>query len=314
VLHRIRFDAVGDSGEHMCRVVFERTEETVTQLPDADTACKLLCQAAELIREDPIRRGSLLEFGSAGQVVMTGDLHGNRKNFEKLERFCALDRTPGRSVILHELIHEDMEEPDQLDLSIDLLVRAAEWKCDFPDNVYFLQSNHELAQLRNQEITKGGRSVLWEFEQGVAHRFGSKADAVLEAVCEYISVLPLAARTRTGIFMCHSLPDPLLLGAFDISVFDRDLTEADLAPGGAAYALLWGRFHSPELVEQFAKRLGVEYFIIGHTPQEQGYASIGRLIILASEHNHGTFLPVDLSRRYTAEELESGIRKFVSVA
>jgi hypothetical protein len=245
---------------------------------------------------------------------MTGDMHGNLRNFEKLQRFCALDRTPGRSVVLHELIHEDMVSPDQLDLSIDLLLRAAEWKRDFPDNVYILQSNHELAQLRGQEITKGGRSVLWDFEQGVEHRFGRMAGTVLEAVREYIATLPLAARTHNGIFMAHSLPDPLLLDAFDISVFDRELQPQDLCPGGSAYALVWGRFHSATMVEEFARRLGVEYFIIGHTPQENGYTSIGRLIILASEHNHGTFLPIDLSRKYTADELRSGIRKFVSVA
>jgi hypothetical protein len=217
-------------------------------------------------------------------------------------------------VILHELIHDDLVQPGQLDLSIDLLLRVAQWKRDYPDNVFILQSNHELAQLRGQEISKGGRSVLHDFEQGIVHRFGDGAEAVLAAACDYISVLPLAARTRNGIFMCHSLPDPLLLDTFDISIFDRQPTEADLAPGGPAYALLWGRFHSPAAVNQFAQRLGVECFIIGHTPQDNGYATIGRLIILASEHNHGTFLPIDLSRRYTVAELESNIRKFVSVA
>lgn len=283
------------------------------RLLDAEEACRLLHEAASLIREDPNRKGSLLEFGSAGQVVMTGDLHGNQGNFEKLQRFCALERSPGRSVILHELIHEEGQRPDQPDLSIDLLLRAAQWKRDFPDNVYFLQSNHELAQLRSQEITKGGRSVIYDFELGVEHRFGNEAGAVLEAVHAYIAALPLAARTPNGIFMCHSLPDPSLLDRFDLSVFEREPTPEDLAPGGAAYALVWGRFHSASVVDSFAQRLAVDYFIIGHTPQEEGYATIGRLIILASEHNHGTFLPIDLGRHYTLEELESSIRKFVSV-
>ena len=294
--------------------MLERTGKTVTGLPDAETACGLLREAADLIREDPIRKGGLLEFGSAGQVVMTGDLHGNLRNFEKLQRYCALERSPGRSVILHELIHEDIERADQLDLSIDVLLRAAQWKCDFPDNVFILQANHELAQLRGQEISKGGRSVLYDFEQGVAHRFGSEADAVLAVTRDYISALPLAARTRTGIFMCHSLPNPLVVDSFDISVFERPLTEDDIAPGGSAYNLLWGRFHSAETVERFAERLGVECFIIGHTPQEGGHTTVGRLIILASEHNHGAFLPIDLSRHYTIKELESKIRKFVSLA
>ncbi len=290
-------------------------ERTETPAPhcDAAAACRALHEAAALIREDPIRKGSLLEFGGAGQLVMTGDMHGNLRNFEKLQRFCALQRSPGRSVILHELIHSDISRPDERDLSIDLLVRAAQWKCDFPDNVFFLQSNHELAQYRKQEITKGGRSVLNDFECGVEYRYGPDAPAVLEAVDDYVAALPLAARTQSGIFMCHSLPDPMLLDTFDISVFERTLVPEDLGPGGAAYALVWGRFHSAAAVEMFAERLGVEFFIIGHTPQEDGHAVIGRLIILASEHNHGTFLPIDLSRRYTIEALVGSIRKFVSV-
>jgi hypothetical protein len=294
--------------------MLERTGKRVTSLPDAETACRVLREAAALLREDPIRKGGLLEFGSAGQVVMTGDIHGNLRNFEKLQRYCALERSAGRSVVLHELIHEDPERTSQLDLSIDVLLRAAQWKLDFPDNVFILQSNHELAQLRGQEISKGGRSVLYDFEQGVVYRFGRQADEVLAAICDYISALPLAARTRSGIFMCHSLPDPLLLESFDTSIFERPLTETDIAPGGAAYALLWGRFHTAAAVERFAERLGVECFIIGHTPQEGGHTAIGRLIILASEHNHGVFLPIDLSQRYTVEELQSRIRKFVSVA
>lgn len=294
--------------------MLERTERPVAGLPDAETACRVLREAADLLREDPIRRGEVLEFGSAGQVVMTGDLHGNVRNFEKLQRFCALERSPGRNVVLHELIHEDIERAGQLDLSIDVLLRAAQWKCDFPDNVFILQSNHELAQMRGQEISKGGRSVLHDFERGVAHRFGPAVADVLEATRDYISALPLAARTQSGIFMCHSLPDPMLLKTFDTEIFERTLTDEDISPGGQAYALLWGRFHSAAAVEQFAERMGVECFIIGHTPQEDGHTIIGRLIILASEHSHGTFLPIDLSRHYTVEELVGNIRKFVSVA
>lgn len=293
--------------------MFERTGKAVTPALDAEAVCRLLHETAALIREDPNRKGSLLEFGSAGQVVMTGDLHGNLKNFDKLQRFCALKSSPGRSVVLHELIHADLEHGGQMDLSVDLLVRAAQWKCDFPDNVFFLQSNHELAQLRRQEITKGGRSVLHDFEQGVEFRFGREAGAVLEAINEYIGALPLAARTRSGVFMCHSLPDPMLLDTFDVSVFERELTPDDLAPGGGAYSMVWGRFHSAAAVEMFAERLGAECFIVGHTPQEDGSTRVGRLIILASEHNHGTFLPIDLSRSCDIDELEAGIRKFVAV-
>ena len=283
-------------------------------ISNPQAACRLLRDVARLNREDPNRSGSLLSFGSAGQLVVTGDMHGHLPNFEKLQRYCALENSPGRSVILHELIHEEPHVPDQPDLSIDLLLAAVAWKSEFPDNVFFIQSNHELAQWSGQEITKGGRSVLLDFERGVEMRFGAKAADVLVAVSEYIASLPLAARTANGIFISHSLPDPLDMGTFDETVFAREPTPADFAPGGTAYDLVWGRFHSPQAVERFAERLGVEFIIVGHTPQEDGYAAVGRMLILASDHNHGVFLPIDLSRTYTLEHLEKSIRKFVSVS
>ncbi len=113
--------------------------------------------------------------------------------------------------------------------------------------------------------------------------------------------------------MSHSLPDPLAFDVFDEAVFEREPTADDLAPGGSAYSLVWGRFHSADAVEYLARRWGVEAFLIGHTPQEDGYAKVGRLLILASDHAHGVFLPIDLSRKYTVDELERNIRKFVSV-
>ena len=285
----------------------------MTESLDASAAGEVLREAAGLMREDPERSGSMLTFGRAGQVVMTGDMHGNIHNFEKLQRFCALERSPGRRVILHELIHEEPPTPGEMDLSIDLLVRAATWKCAYPDNVFSLQSNHELSQLYRHEITKGGRSVVADFERGVHHRFGTGGDKVLAAVDDYLAALPLAARTGNGVFLSHSLPDPLCAPRFDATVFDREPTRSDVEPGGSAYALVWGRFHSTELVEELAQQLGAGVFVVGHTPQEMGYAVIGRMIILASDHSHGTFLPIDLHRQYTADELAQSIRKFVAV-
>ncbi len=282
-------------------------------MTDATAACQALGEAASLIRQDPIRNGSLLTFGSAGQLVMTGDLHGHVRNFEKLQRFCALERSPGRVVILHELIHLEPDAAGIPDTSIDLLVRAAAWKCEFPDNIFFLQSNHELSQLCGHEISKGGRYVLADFERGVELRYGAQATEVMEAVHDYIASLPLAARLANGIFLSHSLPDAFYVDHFDLSVFHREPTGPDMAPGGPAYALVWGRFQSPEVVETFARRLGVDLFIVGHMPQETGYARVGRMFILASDHAHGVFLPIDLHHRYTADELERNIRKFVSV-
>lgn len=279
----------------------------------ADLAVGVLRDAAQANREDPARTGSLLRFGAAGQLVMTGDMHGNLRNFEKLQRYCDLEHNPARFVVLHELIHSELNGHGEGDTSIDLLVRAAAWKCEHPDNVFFLQSNHELAQLRRQEIMKGGRSVIHEFDEGVRRRYGSRAGDVLAATEDYIASLPLAARTANRIWLSHSLPDPLMMDHYDLSVFERQPTAGDYAPGGAAYALVWGRYHTPPALDAFARRLDVDLFVIGHTPQEDGFRVTGRLMIIASEHNHGCFLPINLNRSYTIEEIQAALRKFVSV-
>lgn len=280
---------------------------------DAESVADALIEAASLNRGDPNRVGNLLRFGSAGQLVLTGDMHGNIRNFEKLQRFCALERSPGRNVILHELIHTEPDPVERADISIDLLIRAVEWKRKFPDNVYFLLSNHELSQWQGHEITKGGRSVLRDFERGVALRFGKGADKVMQAVVAYIASLSLAAQSANGVFVSHSLPDPLTIEYFDYTVFTRTLSDADFRPGGPAYQVVWGRFHSPEVVDYFARRVGAKICVCGHTPQESGYNVVGNLIILASDHAHGVLLPIDLHRPVALEEAVASIRKFVAI-
>ncbi len=281
--------------------------------PDAQEASELLHEAASLNNGDPNLTGSMLRFGGAGQLVLTGDMHGNQQNFTKLQRYCQLDRSPGRYVVLHELIHAEPQPPEFLDLSIDLLLDAVRWKVTFPDNVYFLQSNHELSQLMRHEISKGGRSILSEFRRGLEHRFAADAERVLDAVDAYIASLPLALRTARGLFCAHSLPGSQTIGRFDYSIFDRRPTAVDYQPGGPAYELVWGRFQRPAEVDQFAEQLEVETIVVGHTPQDEGLYHDGRMLIIASDHNHGVFVPVDLSKTPVADELARAARKFVSV-
>src|SRR5262249_55148638 len=103
---------------------------------------------------------------------------------------------------------------------------------------------------------------------------------------------------------------------FDPGVVNRtEFTEQDVSEGGSLYALVWGRQHSPRLLADLAERWDVDLFITGHQPQDQGFEVVhNRLIILASEHNHGTFLPFDLGKPQTIESLTDSIRKYVEVA
>ncbi len=281
---------------------------------DAGQAAQVLLEAADLIRNDPLRSGSLLELPDFGQVVMTGDLHGHRRNLERLKRFCNLGQFGARHVILHEIIHEEVESLVGSDHSCRVLLEAAKWKRDFPEQVHFVQSNHELAQLISHEITKNGRVVTLAFEDGVREEFGNDGDRVLEAINEYICSLPLASRTPNRVFLSHSLPSPRDLPTFDPGVLGRVPTDADLGPGGSAHTLVWGRYHTAEALETLSELFDVDLFVCGHQPQDNGFEILhDRMVILASDHNHGVFLPLDLSKPVTIESLRRGIRPLAAI-
>lgn len=279
------------------------------------TAIDTFRRAAELNVEDPVREGSLLCFANYGQVVMTGDMHGHRKNFEKLVRYCQLESTPIRHVVLHELIHQEPEHLGASDHSVELLLEAAQWKTFFPDQVHFLQSNHELAQLQNHEITKGGRIVTDDFERGVAEVMGtSQIDEALDAIDHFIASFPVAGRTANGVFLAHSLPDVAWIDRFDPTCVHAPHQTLDLSEGGPVYQMVWGRRHTPALIDRLTKAYDVDFFILGHQPQEYGYdVRFDRVIILASDHNHGKFLPIDCRKNYTIDDLVDRIRPFAGV-
>ncbi|MBI4716170.1 MAG: hypothetical protein HY763_00020 [Planctomycetes bacterium] len=281
---------------------------------DSARAGEAFLEAAELNRTDPLLVGSLLVFPNYGQLVMTGDLHGHRRNYDKLVRYCALGQHGARHVVLHELIHEEITTVDGEDNSHELLLAAAELKRSFPEQVHFLQSNHELAQLQRHEITKNGRVVTVAFEESVARAYPRGYERVIDAIGIFIRSYPLAGRTANRVLVSHSLPSPQELGYFDATVLSRTPTAEDLAPGGAAHLLVWGRYQTSATLEVLRGWLDVDYFICGHQPQESGYEVLHeRMVILASDHNHGVFLPLDLGRPVTLESLTRNIRPFAAL-
>ncbi len=282
---------------------------------DAQEAIATLQEATRLNWDDPYREGSLIRLPGYGQAVMTGDLHGHRRNFEKLRKYAMLDRVSARHVILHELIHEEIEM-GEMDKSHEVLLTAARFKKEYPDQVHFLQSNHDLAQLTRYPIAKNGRAVIEEYQASVRAAYGeTDGEAVLAEMDEFIASFALAVRTENRVWMSHSLPDLHNMEEFDPDVFNRTLSPKDLRENRTVFTLVWGRRHTYEHIESLASLLDVDVFITGHQPQEMGYAlRFDRLIILASDHSHGTFLPFDLSKTQSADDLIRNIRKFVAVA
>lgn len=286
----------------------------MTPEPDCEKAFELLDAVGKLNRQNPYRQGNVIVLPDYGQVVMTGDLHGHEVSFHRLKHFADLDRCPQRHVIVHELIHTNNDDPYAgpcEDCSCRLLLEALEWKREFPDQVHFLMGNHDLAQITGREITKSGSASIVAFDNWVRERFGSDAEGLLGALREYLSTLPLGARCPNGVWLSHSLPGPHAMDTFDASILDRDWRSDDLLPHGSVYELLWGRAHTAEQLEELADLFDADLFVVGHQAQPEGFdCQFNRMIILASDHSQGCFMPIDLAKRYSFEDLAARIRYF----
>ena len=62
------------------------------------------------------------------------------------------------------------------------------------------------------------------------------------------------------------------------------------------------------------QKVHAKMLITGHQPQESGFAINGdHHLIIASDHNQGVFLPMDLSETYDIETLVGRLKKFVAL-
>jgi hypothetical protein len=285
-------------------------------LPSAEQVIEALETAAEENQLSPLRHEQVIHLPSEGQVWMTGDMHDHRHNFNKLLRAADLPNHSDRHLILHELIHGDHIDSSGAEDSWQILFRAAELKCDYSSQVHFLLANHDLAQIFGEGIMKAGLSVCEAFNAGVQRDFGKSADQVTVAITEFLLSFPLAARTTTGLFFSHSLPSESQIAKYDYGVFDRPLTGADYKRRtGPAYQLIWGRNMPPEAAADFADHVGAQIVVTGHQPQDSGYTVNGeRHLIIASDHNLGVFLPLELSESYEMPALVDRLERFAAIA
>lgn len=244
---------------------------------------------------------------------MTGDLHDHGLNLQRLLKLASLSSGPDRHLILHEIIHGPYQV-NRRDMSVRTLARVAALKIHYPEQVHLLQANHELAQLDGGGVSKNGVSVVEAFDRSVDFIYGDQAEDVRDVMGEFIRSLLLAVKCPNGVFCSHSLPAPRQLEGFDPAVIYRVPTDADLKIGGSGYKMVWGRNHNQELADHLAKIWGVRLFVMGHQPCEMGYEIEGdSMLILASDHEHGMALPIDLTRQYDLKELVEEIVPLASV-
>jgi serine/threonine-protein phosphatase PP1 catalytic subunit len=175
--------------------------------------------------------------------------------------------------------------------------------------------NHDTAFISDIRVMKAGKEMSSSMESALERQFEHASPNIKSAIKQFLLSLPLAVRCENRIWMSHSLPGDRLADEFDPKVLERQLLLEDCEKPGSVYLLTWGRNHSQALLDKMAKILDVDTFILGHQPQNQGWNQAGEnLIIIASDHNHGCLLPINLTKSYTVEQLIDAIIQLNSIA
>lgn len=278
------------------------------------TIIDLLNKGAEANNADKYRRGNLIRLPAEGNLIATGDLHGHRRNFERIIDFADLTNHPDRHIVLQEIIHGGPEDLQGGCLSYKLLFDAVRYKLCFPHRVHIIMANHDTAFINNSEVMKEGKEMNRAMRCAMEREFGQAFADIELATRQFLFSQPLAVRCENRIWLSHSLPGDRLVEKFDPKVLDNNLKINDVVRPGSAYLLTWGRKHSQALLDSMAKTFDADIFVLGHQPQEQGWRQAGRnLIIVASNHNHGRLLSIDLSKSYTVEQLIESIVPLASL-
>ncbi|MFC1781107.1 metallophosphoesterase [Planctomycetota bacterium] len=278
------------------------------------TIIDLLNQGTQANSADKFRRGNIIHLPAEGSLIITADIHGHRRNFERAVNFADLSNNPDRHVIFQEIIHGGPEDALGGCLSYKLLFDVIRHKLSFPDQVHIIMGNHDTSFINNSEVMKDGKEMNRAMSLAIEREFKQSYEDIIFAIRQFLFSQPLAVRCANRLWVSHSLPSDRLLDKFEPEILNKQLKVNDVVRPGSAYLLTWGRRFSQELLDKMAKLFDVDIFVLGHQPQEKGWAQAGEnLLILATNHNHGYILPINLDKTYTIEQLIEALVPLASI-
>jgi hypothetical protein len=123
------------------------------------TIVDLLNEGKEANNADKFRRGNVIYLPASGNLIVTGDIHGHRRNFERMVAFADLDNNPERHIVLQEMIHGGPQDAEGGCLSYRVLFDAVHYKLRFPDRVHIIMGNHDIACINETNVMRGGKEM-----------------------------------------------------------------------------------------------------------------------------------------------------------
>lgn len=268
--------------------------------------------AASANWRSPAREGNVifLEPDVARDVMITGDLHGHRRNFNRICKTADLEGHPGRHLVLQEVCHGGPTYPANGGcMSHTMLEEVARLIVYYPDRVHFLLGNHELAEMTDYPIQKSGQMLNLLFRLGLQQMYGLAAEEVRQSMVPFIQSCPLAVWMPGGLLITHSIPEKVATRRFDRTIFTRRLEAAEYYERTSVFDLVWGRDYREENAAAFARLMEAKVLINGHEPCSEGFSVPNSFqIILDCSGDVACYVILAPDRHWTQAEIVERIR------
>jgi hypothetical protein len=260
----------------------------------------------------PGREGNLvcLEPELAQDVMITGDLHGQRRNFNRICKIAGLDAHPRRHLILQEVCHGGPSYPANGGcMSHNMLEDVAKLIVQYRGRVHFLLGNHEMAEMTEYPIQKNKQMLNLLFRLGLQQMYGPATDRVREAIVPFIQSCPLGAWIPGGVLITHSIPEKVNTRRFDRTIFTRRLDTLEYYERTAVFDLVWGRDYREENANAFARLMEAKVLINGHEPCPEGFSVPNPFqLILDCSGDKARYVILSPDRPWTQAEVVAQVR------
>jgi hypothetical protein len=270
-------------------------------------------EAAEANLATPGRQGNVivLDRDGASEVMITGDIHGHRRNFNAIRSIASLENHPGRHLVLQEVCHGGPSYPSNGGCMSHLVLEdVAKLKVRFPERVHFILGNHELSELTDYPIQKNKQMLNLMFRLGMQQMYGPATEKVRQAYSAFIQTCPLAVRMPGGVFISHSVPEEVDSRQFDKSVFSRELDSSDFHGRTPVFELVWGRDYRSENAKAFARLMEARVLVNGHEPCPEGHATPNPWqVILDCCGDRASYVILPTDREWTQEAVVERIQR-----
>jgi len=242
---------------------------------------------------------SLLKLPKKGKAMVVTDIHGNLTDFEKLleiwKKFKDKDKQ-NHLILTGDYIHSRSKTKDN---SIKIL-DSVKWHYEHCKNFHVLPGNHEWSHILDLDIYKSGVNQTQEFKLKLQDKFNQTWMHKLDLYVNFFKKLPLAVKTKNGVFISHAAPARNINDIDDII----NITAAGYGTNNKnLFELLWNRYqrdYDERDIEIFLEKVACKVSVVGHTPVDC-YEIIGKQLILSSSFGPGKkcYLELDLEKDIT---------------